>query len=119
MNPVKSLIVSDVPGRVKTLAELEADLQIGGKPGPAVAQRRMSPPNVPCQSTPHQIQRSRSPEENDLTAFNKLISLMKAGAATPMESPKVKHFCHCTRFWYYHIEDWRRLCAARIHKVWI
>ena len=76
---------------MKTLAELEADLQIGAKPGPPVNLRRMTPPNVPSHSTPQQqIQRSRSPEENDLTAFNKLISLMKAGAATPMESPKVK-----------------------------
>ena len=48
----------------------------------------MTPPNVPNQQI-HQMQRSKSPEENDLTAFNKLISLMKAGAATPVESPKV------------------------------
>lgn len=79
----------NVPGRVKTLAELEADLQIGGKPGPPAGIRRMTPPNIPNQPIP-QMQRSKSPEENDLTAFNKLISLMKAGAATPMESPKMK-----------------------------
>ena len=81
-------ILLDVPGRVKTLAELEADLQIGSKPGHPAGLRRMTPPNVPNQQI-HPMQRSKSPEENDLTAFNKLISLMKAGAATPMESPKV------------------------------
>lgn len=64
-------------------------MQIAGKPGQSVELRRMTPPNVQTQHTAH-IQRSKSPEEHDLTAFNKLISLMKAGAATPMESPKVQ-----------------------------
>ena len=84
--------ISDVPGKVKTLAELEAGLRSaesnrphhpGNKPGP-----RLSTPPGHRQTPP--MQGRSADDSGDLTAFNKLISLMKAGAATPVESPKVR-----------------------------
>lgn len=56
-------------------------------------ERQMTPP---VQHQPHQQQQSSqhssrrsSQDEGDLTAFNKLLSLMQAGAAAAVESPKI------------------------------
>ncbi|KAL4223713.1 stem cell population maintenance [Mactra antiquata] len=64
----------NVPGKVKTVAELEGELQ--------KANRARTPPTHNERGSPHG-------GHNDLTAFNKLISLMQQGAATPVESPKL------------------------------
>ncbi|CAG2251461.1 EIF4ENIF1 [Mytilus edulis] len=58
---------------------------------------RMTPPTVIHHHQPHQHQqpssqqssRRSSEDEGDLTAFNKLLSLMQAGAAAAVESPKI------------------------------
>ncbi|XP_076108608.1 uncharacterized protein LOC143076653 isoform X1 [Mytilus galloprovincialis] len=63
---------------------------------------RMTPPTVIHHHQPHQQQhqqhqqpssqqssRRSSEDEGDLTAFNKLLSLMQAGAAAAVESPKI------------------------------
>lgn len=69
---------------------------------------RMTPPTVIHHHQPHQQQhqqhqqpssqqssRRSSEDEGDLTAFNKLLSLMQAGAAAAVESPKIPvSFCY-------------------------
>ena len=79
---INDVFLTDLPGKVKTLAELEGELQ-HSKPEPVnqLQRMRMTPPTVP-RSSPQ-------PEGNDLSAFNKLISLMQAGTARPVESPKL------------------------------
>ncbi|XP_078337081.1 uncharacterized protein LOC111134449 isoform X4 [Crassostrea virginica] len=81
----------NLPGRFKTVAELEADM--------ATSNRNFTPHGAPIQhhvmSQPVQrkIPRSTPPaqspkeQQDDLTAFNKLLSLMQAGAAAAVESP--------------------------------
>ncbi|XP_053375043.1 eukaryotic translation initiation factor 4E transporter-like [Mercenaria mercenaria] len=66
----------NAPGKVKTVAELEGELQQANTPV-----RSITPPSQQNRSLPQG-------GNNDLTAFNKLISLMQAGAARPVESPK-------------------------------
>ncbi|KAK3609766.1 hypothetical protein CHS0354_022625 [Potamilus streckersoni] len=88
---------SPLNGRVKTLAEIEGDFTMpqpdNGLSSTMKNQSNVSlstpPPNFIHNSTSHQSgSMVEQQEEGDLTAFNKLISLMKAGAATPVESPK-------------------------------
>ncbi|XP_061162294.1 eukaryotic translation initiation factor 4E transporter-like isoform X2 [Saccostrea echinata] len=81
----------NLPGRFKTVAELEADM----KP----PNRTFTPPGAPIQHpvTSQSVQRkvtqppppAQSPkdQQDDLAAFNKLLSLMQAGAAAAVESP--------------------------------
>lgn len=52
-------------------------------------ERRMSSPAQPPQQTSQGSSRRSSQDEGDLTAFNKLLSLMQAGAAAAVESPKL------------------------------
>ncbi|KAL3856403.1 hypothetical protein ACJMK2_011168 [Sinanodonta woodiana] len=89
---------SPLNGRVKTLAEIEGDLTMPQpENGPSSTMKNQShislstpPPNFIHNSSSHQsASMVEQQEEGDLTAFNKLISLMKAGAATPVESPKL------------------------------
>lgn len=73
---------------MKTVQELEDELQKAQR-----ARRGSTPPGLPVHrgATPPGIPAHRgSPQGNDLTAFNKLISLMQAGAARPVESPKLQ-----------------------------
>ena len=88
---VYNFLILDLPGRFKTVAELEADM--------ATSNRNFTPHGAPIQhhvmSQPVQrkIPRSTPPaqspkeQQDDLTAFNKLLSLMQAGAAAAVESP--------------------------------
>lgn len=62
----------------------------------AMDHRKMERQMTPVQHQPHQQQQSSqhssrrsSQDEGDLTAFNKLLSLMQAGAAAAVESPKI------------------------------
>lgn len=65
---------TDVPGKVKTVAELEGELQ--------KANKARTPPAQSDRASPRG-------GHNDLTAFNKLITLMQQGTARPVESPKL------------------------------
>ena len=94
---------------MKTVQELEADMKQRSDPGHnypqqpiphplAMDHRKMErqmtppvqhqPPHQQQQSSQHSSRRS-SQDEGDLTAFNKLLSLMQAGAAAAVESPKI------------------------------
>lgn len=101
----------NVPYSVKTVQELEADMKPPTTPGHQVTtpgqnfpqqgmphplamdhhrmERRMSSPAQPPQQTSQGSSRRSSQDEGDLTAFNKLLSLMQAGAAAAVESPKL------------------------------
>lgn len=81
-----------MPGRFKTVAELEADMAPNNNrtytpPGAPIqhplvtqpAQQKVTKPPPPAQSPKEQ--------QDDLAAFNKLLSLMQAGAAAAVESP--------------------------------
>ena len=73
---------------MKTVTELEDELQKAQR-----NRRGSTPPGMPVhRGSPHRgSPHTGSPHHpsNDLTAFNKLISLMQAGAARPVESPKL------------------------------
>lgn len=81
-----------MPGRFKTVAELEADMAPNNN-------RTYTPPGAPIQhplvTQPAQQKASKPPppaqspkeQQDDLAAFNKLLSLMQAGAAAAVESP--------------------------------
>lgn len=71
---ILSSFFTDAQGKVKTVAELEGELQA------KKSVRSVTPPG--------RMNRESPQSGNDLTAFNKLISLMQAGAARPVESPK-------------------------------
>lgn len=73
-----SYVIQDVPGKVKTVTELEDELQRAQR-----TRQGSTPPGIPQQ------QRASPQPSNDMAAFNKLISLMQAGAARPVESPKL------------------------------
>ena len=84
-------LILDLPGRFKTVAELEADMATSNRnfttPGAPIQHHVMSQPvqrKVPRSTPPAQ---SPKEQQDDLTAFNKLLSLMQAGAAAAVESP--------------------------------
>ncbi|XP_052798817.1 uncharacterized protein LOC128230525 isoform X2 [Mya arenaria] len=72
-----------VPGKVKTVAELEGELQRSREAADHRSAQRPSP------HAPHG-RVSPQGDGSDLTAFNKLISLMQAGEARPIESPNTE-----------------------------
>lgn len=64
----------NAPIKVKTVAELEGELRKENR--------------AKASTPPTQVHRDSPTSGSDLTAFNKLISLMQAGAAKPVETPK-------------------------------
>ena len=89
---------------MKTVQELEADMKQRSVPGHNYPQqpiphplamdhrkmeRQMTPPVQQQQQSSQHSSRRSSQDEGDLTAFNKLLSLMQAGAAAAVESPKI------------------------------
>ncbi|XP_052245299.1 eukaryotic translation initiation factor 4E transporter-like isoform X2 [Dreissena polymorpha] len=71
-------------GKVKTVAELEGELQ---------RSREAKGVYYPASARPHgNSERSTPQGEGDLSAFNKLITLMQAGEARPVESPSNDSF---------------------------
>ena len=116
--------IAGIPGRVKTLAELEADLNKPKQLPARCFSPNQAPPSMPQAQHPNNLERMQhmhnahnipphmtmpvtrqrpptppqkqvtpqgtrrsSQEEGDMTAFNKLLTMMQAGAAAAVETP--------------------------------
>ncbi|XP_048729032.2 eukaryotic translation initiation factor 4E transporter-like isoform X3 [Ostrea edulis] len=81
----------NLPGRFKTVAELEADMKPPNHtftpPGAPIQHPVISQPVRQKIAQPPPPAQSPKDQQDDLAAFNKLLSLMQAGAAAAVESP--------------------------------